>query len=137
MINRRFRTWFIALMLLAFTGQTVSALAMPCPAMSSMMVAMNHDMTAMDEDMPSMDHYMSNHEMPMTHAMLSHADKGSVMKDCCKLPGHCASGSCSTAGFAHSVDFALTLSSATVGDNYLSVIPAALVSSLFRPPIFR
>ena len=116
------------LMLLVFTGQTVSASAMSCHMMIGSATSLSHDMSAMDHDMSAM-----NHDMHMDDE--TGLGEAPVMKDCCKLSGHCSSGGCSTLGFAHQlyINFAMPLT--TRGHDYLRVIPASPVTSHFKPPI--
>lgn len=130
-------TWFIALTLVAFTGQTLSVTAMPCQMMGGMVATSSHgmsehDMAAMDHDMDSMEHDMDS-MMPMDHSLM--ADDGPVLKDCCKLPGHCISSGCSVAGFAYQLQINFALLRTTTGDGYLRVVPSTPVSSPFKPPI--
>lgn len=119
----------IALLLLAFTSQSMAAVVMSCQ------LAAQHSVSpsSMDEDMSMMD--MSDADMAdMNHAMSMQSDKKA---DCCKTMGHCLSGSCTLTGLSNSI----TISFAAVGshafDSYTSAQPLPLISSLYRPPISR
>jgi hypothetical protein len=129
--NRKLLT---ALLLLAFISQTLVAAAMMCQlATSSMpMSEMQHAPMAMDESM-SMEHM--HHNMGDMNKFSS--TKTNYNVDCCKTMGHCLLGGCSLAATATHIAFLLLPLHATTADVYASVMPLPLISSLYRPPIFR
>jgi hypothetical protein len=119
-----------AFLLIAFIGQSITALAMSCrlethlSSSHTMMAGMDHSMMSMDDSM----NMMNNHEMPVS---------GDQKADCCKTMGDCSFNNCSLIGITNSVSISLkTLASAAI-DSFASVQPLLLVSSLYRPPIFR
>ena len=162
MTKTGYKNIFIALLLLAFTSQSFAGLLMPCQfasqASHSMdmdnMAGMNHsDMASMNHsDMASMDHSdmpsMNHSDMPsMNHsdmASMGHLKiAGDIKTDttptsnCCKTVGHCSSGSCSLAIFGDSFVISLLSTHADANIFYTNFVPESLISSLFRPPIFR
>jgi hypothetical protein len=130
MTKTGYKNIFIALLLLAFTSQSFAALVMPCQFVSKASHSMNMD------DMAGMNH--SDME-GMDHSEMAGDIKTDTnpMSDCCKTVGHCSSGGCSLALFGHSFAVSLLSTQADVNVYYTSFIPESLVSSLFRPPIFR
>lgn len=112
-----FKSWFIALLLLAFTSQSMAALMMVCE-MPQQEIHASHTMADMDHA----EHSKLSKNLPDTHcATMDHCTSGS-----CLLPALSASFSVNTMGVT-----------ATVIDSYDSGFPVASVSSLYRPPIFR
>lgn len=134
MTKSGYKNILIALLLLAFTSQSLAALVMPCQFVSqtSMTVTMAMDMS----DMTEMDHAgMAD----MDHSGMHHSDQPptTTSGDCCKTMGHCGSGTCSLVFFGHFFDLSLLSPSSEVNAAYVDVIPERLASSLFKPPIFR
>jgi hypothetical protein len=129
MTKTGYKNIFIALLLLAFTGQSLAALIMPCQFVSQNPMSMDMaDMTGMEAaDMPGMD-----------HTGMSKSGKTNPLNpsDCCKTLDHCSSGSCSVALFGHSFDLSPLTLDTDENVSYINEIPERLVSSLFRPPIF-
>ncbi len=112
-----YKKFIVALLLLAFTSQSIIALTM-----SRQLEVQSPSPVMMD-----MDHAM----MEMDHTTMSHDKKN----ECCKTMGHCFLGSCSLASLEPSfflLPFVLNFSI-----NYFTVDarPVRLISSLYRPPI--
>lgn len=130
MTKTGYKNIFIALLLLAFTSQSFAALVMPCQFVSKASHSMNM------EDMAGMNHFDME---GMDHSEMAGDIKADTnpMSDCCKTVGHCSSGSCSLAIFGDSFAVSLLSTQADVNVSFISFIPESLVSSLFRPPIFR
>ena len=119
-----YKKLIVALLLLVFTSQSIAALAMSCQLNSLVqpMMGMDHSMMAMDDSMDMMD----GHSMP----------SGDQTADCCKVMGHCPMGNCfPSATSTSTVSFSTFTSTAL--DSYRSTQPDPLISSLYRPPIFR
>ena len=133
-----YKNIFIALLLLAFTSQSFAALLMPCQFVSQTSHSMNmDDMAGMDHsDIEGMDH---SNMAGMDHSEIAGDIKTDTnpMSDCCKTVGHCSSAGCSLAIFGHSFAVPLLSTQTDVNVSFTSFIPENLVSSLFRPPIFR
>lgn len=127
-----YKKFIVVLLLLAFTSQSIAALAMSCQlngqvqpsAEQTMMGDMDHSMMGMDDSM----NMMGEHSMP---------PKGNQMSDCCKAMGHCSLGNCSLISVTNSFAISLAAFSSAAIDSYISVQPSPLISSLYRPPIFR
>lgn len=138
MTKTGYKNIFIALLLLAFTSQSFAALVMPCQFVSKASHSMNmDDMAGMNHsDMEGMDH---SNMVGMDHSEMASDIKTDTnpMSDCCKTLGHCSSGSCSLALFGHSFAVSLPATQADLNVSFTSFIPESLISSLFRPPIFR
>lgn len=128
-----FKSWFIALLLLAFTSQSMAALTMVCE---------------MPQQLSQLDMHASHTRADMHHANMSHpmAETGSAehsklsrnLPDAhCATMDHCTSGSCLLPALSSSFSVDTMGVTATVMDSYDSGVPVALVSSLYRPPIFR
>ena len=138
MTKTGYKNIFIALLLLAFTSQSFAALVMPCQFLSqaSHSIYMD-DMAGMNHSgMEDMDH---SNMVGMDHSEMASDIKTDTnpMSDCCKTVGHCSSGSCSLALFGHSFAVSLPATQADLNVSFTSFIPESLISSLFRPPIFR
>jgi hypothetical protein len=130
MTKTGYKNIFIALLLLAFTSQSFAALVMPCQFLSQASHSTNMD------DMAGVDH---SNMVGMDHSEMASDIKTDTnpMSDCCKTLGHCSSGSCSLALFGHSFAVSLPATQADLNASFSSFIPESLISSLFRPPIFR
>jgi len=126
-----YKKLIVALFLMVFTSQSIAALAMSCQLNSqtkpsseqAMMAGMDHSMMDMDGSMDMMNH----------HSMPSSGDQA----DCCKAMGHCSLSNCSLISVTNTFAVSLVASSSTAIDSYTSVQPLPLISSLYRPPIFR
>jgi uncharacterized protein involved in copper resistance len=132
MLKTGYKKFIIALLLLAFTSQTMATAAMTCQLeKATQAVAMDmssDDHMAMDHtDHASMDHSQHANSLTDTHQK----------SDCCKTMGHCLLGGCSLATATTSIDFLLTQLDSAAEDFYSDVVPTPLASSLYRPPIFR
>lgn len=129
MTKTGYKNFFITLLLLTFTSQSLMALAMPCQFISQNSHKMNM------EDMAGMDH---SGMAEMDNCGMQQSDKTTSpnVSNCCKTVGHCSSGVCFLAIFDHSFDISLLNLSTNVNASYVNVIPESLASSLFRPPIF-
>ncbi|HOY22145.1 MAG TPA: hypothetical protein PK002_03275 [Cellvibrio sp.] len=146
MTKTGYKNIFIALLLLAFTSQSFAALVMPCQFLSQASHSINmDDMAGMDHSgIGGMDHSGIG---GMDHSNMVGMDDSEMasdietdtnpMSDCCKTVGHCSSGSCSLALFGHSFAVSLPATQADLNVSFTSFIPESLISSLFRPPIFR
>jgi uncharacterized protein involved in copper resistance len=138
MTKTGYKNIFIALLLLAFTSQSFAALVMPCQFLSQASHSTNmDDMAGVDHSgMEGMDH---SNMVGMDHSEMASDIKTDTnpMSDCCKTLGHCSSGSCSLALFGHSFAVSLPATQADLNVSFTSFIPESLISSLFRPPIFR
>jgi len=127
-----YKQFIVALLLMAFTSQSIAALAMSCQLNSqakpsseqAMMAGMDHSMMDMDGSMDR----MNDHSMPSS---------GDQKADCCKAMGHCSLSNCSLISMTNAFAVSLAALSSTAIDSYTSVQPLPLVSSLYRPPIFR
>ncbi len=122
-----YKKLIVALLLMVFASQSIAALAMSCQLnvqSGVMMSGMDHSMMDMDSSMDMMDE----------HPMPSKKDQPS---DCCKAMGHCSMGSCSFPSASNTLSIAFTSFSSAAIDSYRSVQPDPLISSLYRPPIFR
>lgn len=125
--NKLINKLIVALLLMAFTSQSITALAMTCPFGSqtlpsranAMMVGMDHSKMGMDGSMGM----MSDHSMPSSDDQ---------MADCCKAMGHC-----SLISVTNTFAISLAVASSAAIDSYTSAQPLPLASSLYRPPIFR
>lgn len=131
MLKTGYQKFIIALLLLAFTSQTLATVAMTCQLDKVMQtVAMDmssHDHMNMDHaDHADMDHSQHTNALTDTHST----------SDCCKTMGHCTLGGCSLAAASTSIDFLLTQPNVAAEDFYSDVAPTPLISSLYRPPIF-
>lgn len=134
MLKTGYQKFIIALLLLAFTSQTMATAAMTCQlekatqAVTAAMDMSSDNPMAMDHtDHANMDHYQHVSSLTDTHPI----------SDCCKTMGHCVFGGCSLAAASTSIDFLLTQRNFVAEDFYSDVAPTPLASSLYRPPIFR
>ncbi len=132
MLKIGYKKIIIALLMLAFTSQTLATAAMTCQldnAMQTVAVAMD---VSSDDDM-AMDH--------TDHASMDHSQDANSLtdnhqkSDCCKTMGHCVFGGCSLAAASTNIDFLLTQRNFVAEDFYSDVTPTPLASSLYRPPI--
>lgn len=130
MTKTGYKNIFIALLLLAFTCQSFAALVMSCQFESQMSHSMNMDYMA------EMDH--------ANMARMDHSEMAGDLKtdtttsdDCCKAMGHCLSGGCSLANLENNFALSFAVLSSDAARLYISVLPSPLISSLYRPPIFR
>lgn len=122
------RSWFIALLLLAFVSQSTAALAMSCDLQhqdsSRSMVSMDHSNAGM------------HHEMSVNALSVDHHDSDGT-SDCCETMDHCISAGCSLPALNNELSvspvLANTFATVAYDREYLSVA----ISSLYRPPIFR
>ncbi len=119
----------IALLLLAFTSQTLATAAMTCQLEKATQA------TAAAMDM-SNEHHMDHAD----HASMDHSQHQSALtdnhnSDCCKTMGHCLLGGCSLATATTSIDFLFTQLDSATEDFYSDVVPTPLTSPLYRPPI--
>lgn len=122
-----FKHIFIALLLLAFTSQSLAALMMPCQFLSMKShEASMHSMSGMS-NMAGMDHSMN---------MTQRDSDDSKSQDCCKMLDHCPSGNCSMV-FGNEFELTLPSNRINVVLSYTAFVPEFLVASLFRPPISR
>lgn len=127
-----YKKLIVALLLLVFTSQSIAALAMSCQLNSlvqpsieqTMMEGMDYSMMAMDDSMSMMD-------------MQSMPSKGDQTSDCCKAMGHCSMGNCSFLGVSNTLVVSFTAFNSISPDSFLNIQPDPLISSLYRPPIFR
>jgi hypothetical protein len=134
---------FIVLLLLAFTGQSFAAVAMPCQFGLHLSNSTNMtDMAGMDHS--KMDHGSMNrgnmdhsNMAGMDHSDLGGADPTTPVKpmDCCKTMSHCSSSSCSLTFLSDSFSLFLFPTHTAVNLVYSRVFPETLASELFRPPI--
>lgn len=130
----------IALLLLAFTSQTLATAAMICElekTTQTSSIAMNINA----DSMTHAHHHMSEmpvHDMTemetMDHPSQHHSQHQQF--DCCKTMGHCLMGGCSFAATSNFHIFLFSKPHTTAVDFYSSSEPAPLISSLYRPPIF-
>ena len=122
------KSWFFALLLLAFVGQSTVALAMNCDLQhqdtSHSMLYTHHSAAEMHHEMDVNSPSANNHDSDET-------------SDCCATMDHCISGGCSLPALNHELSmspvFATSFAIAAYDREYLSVT----ISSLYRPPIFR
>lgn len=120
---KRFRHMITSLLLLAYMGQSLAAVAMPCFTMGSAPGEMNADMAAMDHS----GHHMASVEQTSTDN-----------KNCCDSGGFCSMSQCQSV-------VALTEATQSGAFTYAAVRNDAppfshfMVSSdsLYRPPISR
>lgn len=130
MLKTGYKNFIIALLLLAFTSQTLATAAMTCQ--------LEKATAAVAMDMSSYDHMNMDHT---DHASMDHSQHANSLtdthqkSDCCKTMGHCVFGGCSLAAASNSIDFLLTELDSAAEDFYSDVVPTPLASSLYRPPI--
>lgn len=139
MTKAGYKTIITALLLMAFTSQSIASLWMSCQhnagsntaTMDGTMAAMHHDMSAMT-DMNHMHSAMSMDHMDHTSKKSTHQQA-----DCCETLGHCSSSGCSLAAFVNTPWLSVAVLGSNVLDLYNVTVPTALSTSLFRPPILR
>lgn len=125
-----FKPWFIALLLLAFTSQSMAALTMVCEMPQPMSQHGTHASHAMaDMDHANMSHHRGAQTDPAEHRNLPDAH--------CATMDHCTSGSCLLPALGQQPSLNTPALTAVVVDMVDSGSPVASVSSLYRPPIFR
>ncbi|MET0355789.1 MAG: hypothetical protein ABW044_03370 [Cellvibrio sp.] len=125
----------IALLLLAFTSQTMASAAMKCQLEQAFhsksaitdMGTMNHN----GPDMEHMHHHMSEIDVIDSVEDVSHAHQTS---DCCKTMGQCLLG-CSVIVVSTSFIFLLEKINVGIEDFYSNTASSLFISSLYRPPI--
>lgn len=125
-----FKPWFIALLLLAFTSQSMAALTMVCemPQQIPPKVSQDSAHTSHDIDHAHMSH-MSAPSDSAEHQNFSDAH--------CATMEHCTSGSCVLPALSHQLSINAPVVTAVVIDSVDSGFPVASISSLYRPPISR
>jgi hypothetical protein len=118
----------VALLLMALTSQSMAVLVMPCQFQSQFQ---NQTQSPSDATaMAGMDHSMQM----MNHSMPSNENK---TPDCCKRMEDCLIGGCALIGMSNTVILSFMASSSAMEDSYTGMQVLSLVSSLYRPPIFR
>jgi len=145
-----YKKLIIALLLLAFTSQTMATAAMTCKSLKAIQ-ALAATPTMSPDHHKNLDH--ANHlKMDHIHSdpMPAHHDK-SLMSDtnsksnsqhhpenidCCQTIGHCLLGRCVLATASNTASFSFARVHSAAEDFYSGVTPKPLSSSLYRPPIF-
>ncbi len=129
----RYKKIIIAVLLMAFTGQSLAALAMSCQvtgktllsAAQIMMPSMNHSQMVMDH----LANISNDHQ---------HSSNDKQAASCCKLMGQsCSQGNCSLMSVMSTFVLFVEAVISVAVDSYTSVQPLPLVSLPYRPPIFR
>jgi hypothetical protein len=129
---RRYLHFIVALLLLAFIGQLVSAAAMTCEIKMPEAVSTfqpensyHHTSETPMHDMADMDHSSHTDTTNQQHSPA----------DCCKTMGHCLLA-CTVAVTGKDNFFAMQKQISIAMDIYSRTTPAPLASSHYRPPIF-
>lgn len=130
----------IALLLLAFTSQTLATAAMTCE-LGKIARPESVVMNTNADTMMHAHHHMSEmpaHDMSAMGDMNHSAQPNNTHQqfDCCKTMGHCLPGGCSLATANTATEFLLLDFNSIAVDFYLNNASSPLTSSFYRPPIF-
>jgi len=126
------RYLLISLLLMIFSGQSLTALALPCHAVfTGAAIHTQQDPMSMGHSM----HHDMDQAVDISLTYQPMADKANTPLDCCKTSGHCASGNCSQVLVGEHVSVVPGLPRHLWVDIYLNKLPMRLPFLPYRPPI--
>ncbi len=125
-------------LLLVFSSQSFSAMAMPCQTQNQTQF---ENITQANHHMHPMGHSISPvaaTDMYAIHALATskNDDKHFADHNCCETPGHCFTSSCAHFTVNPSLVIITQQQSILAIPFQLGVLPLAPDTSLYRPPIF-
>ena len=122
-VMKRFRHLITSLMLLAYMGQSLAAVAMPCFTMGSASGEMSAAMSGMDHS----GHYMAPVEQTATGS-----------ESCCDSDGFCSISQCQAVVALTAATLPAAANYAAIHNNNPPFLPLNVsYASLYRPPISR
>ncbi len=132
------------LLLLIFTSQLVTAMAMPCKAQHKTQASSVHPVNITKSSTPAAEHINHNSmhgygSVNMTRLELSQSQSLSshqtLDQDCCKTPGQCFAGICAHVLISTNPALMINLVAIPAAPDAASPLPIPPKTSLYRPPI--